>query len=349
LFIRERPGGRLRPCCNFPPGGGRGGVLPPNDWRSEFGGPAWSRVVASDGTPGEWYLHLFAPEQPDLNWADARVRAEYEDVLRFWFDRGVAGIRVDSAPLLTKDPALPEVPADGEGPHPYHDRDDVHEIHRSWRRIADSYPDERVLVGEMWLSDPDRLARYLRPDELHTAFGFDFLQCPWDADRLRACVDATLASHAAVGAPPTWVLANHDVTRTVTRYGRDDTSFDFARRTHGVPSDRTLGTRRARAACLLTLALPGSVCLYQGEELGLYEVEDLPADRLRDPMHFRSGGTDPGRDGCRVPLPWSGQAPPFGFVPDGGARPWRPPPPQWAPRPVGGPDPPGPTTPPRPP
>ncbi|MHB6905340.1 glycoside hydrolase family 13 protein [Streptomyces sp. DB-54] len=321
------PGSPERARFHFRPGRGPGGDLPPNNWPSEFGGPAWTRVVEPDGTPGEWYLHLFAPEQPDLNWADARVRAEYESVLRFWFDRGVAGIRVDSATLLTKDPALPDLP--GEGPHPYVDREDLHDVYRAWRRIADAYPDPRVLVGEMWLRDPARLARYLRPDELHTAFTFDFLRSPWDADRLRACIDATLAGHAAVDAPPTWVLCNHDVTRTVTRYGRADSSFDFAGKAHDVPVDPALGTRRARAAALLTLALPGSVYLYQGEELGLPEVEDLPADRLRDPMHFRSGGADPGRDGCRVPMPWSGTAPPFGFGPDG-SDPWLPQPPAWA-------------------
>jgi alpha-glucosidase len=122
------------------------------------------------------------------------------------------------------------------------------------------------------------------------------------------------------------VLANHDVTRTVTRYGRADTGFDFATKAHGTPTDLALGTRRARAAALLTLALPGSVYLYQGEELGLPEVEDIPADRLQDPMYFRSGGTDPGRDGCRVPLPWSGSEPPYGF---GGAGTWLPQPAGW--------------------
>ncbi|OII68204.1 glycoside hydrolase family 13 protein [Streptomyces sp. CC77] len=325
------PGSPERALFHFRPGRGPHGDLPPNDWRSEFGGPAWTRVPGPDGAPGEWYLHLFAPEQPDLNWADPRVRAEYEAVLRFWFDRGVAGVRIDSATLLTKDPALPDVGAgDGPVPHPYADRDDLHDVYRSWRRVADSYPGGRVLVGEMWLPDAARLARYLRPDELHTAFTFDFLQSPWDAERLRGCVDATLASHAEVGAPATWVLSNHDVTRTVTRYGRADTSFDFTADRHGTPSDLELGTRRARAACLLTLALPGSVYLYQGEELGLPEAEDLPPDRLRDPMRIRSGGAHAGRDGCRVPLPWSGTAPPFGFGPAGGDEPWLPQPPAWA-------------------
>ncbi|WP_344573477.1 glycoside hydrolase family 13 protein [Streptomyces lunalinharesii] len=323
------PGSPERARFHFRPGRGPDGREPPNNWTSEFGGPAWTRTTAPDGTPGEWYLHLFTPEQPDLNWSHPEVRSEYEAVLRFWFDRGAAGVRVDTAIALAKDPALPDLADDG-GPHPYLDRDELHDLYRSWRAVADSYPDPRVLVGELWLPDaPERFARYLRPDELHTAFNFDFLSSPWAAGALRARIDATRTTHAAVGAPATWVLCNHDVTRTVTRYGRADTSFDLDARPHGVPTDPSLGTRRARAAALLTLALPGAVYLYQGEELGLPEVEDLPADRRRDPIHVRSGGTDPGRDGCRVPLPWSGTAPPFGFTRDG-VEPWLPQPARWA-------------------
>ncbi|AIA07446.1 glycoside hydrolase family 13 protein [Streptomyces noursei] len=323
------PGSPERALFHFRPGRGPGGQEPPNNWTSEFGGPAWTRTVTPDGTPGEWYLHLFTPEQPDLNWSHPEVRSEYEAVLRFWFDRGAAGVRIDTAIALAKDPDLPDL-TDTPRPHPYIDRDELHDLYRSWRALADSYPDPRVLVGELWLPDaPERFARYLRPAELHTAFNFDFLSSPWAAGPLRARIDATLTTHAGVGAPATWVLCNHDVTRTVTRYGRADTSFDLAAKTHGTPTDLSLGTRRARAAALLTLALPGSVYLYQGEELGLPEVEDLPADRLRDPIHFRSGGTDPGRDGCRVPLPWSGTAPPFGFAPDG-TEPWLPQPERWS-------------------
>ncbi|MEU6345738.1 glycoside hydrolase family 13 protein [Streptomyces sp. NPDC046977] len=313
------PGSVERELFHFRPGRGENGELPPNGWRSQFGGPAWTRLP-----DGDWYLHLFAPEQPDLNWDHPSVRKEHEDVLRFWFDRGVAGVRIDSAAMVAKDPLLPDF-EEGRDPHPYIDRDELHEIYRSWRTIADSY--DGVLIGEVWLPDAERFVRYLRPDELHTAFNFDFLACPWDAARLRASIDLTLAVHAPVGAPATWVLANHDVTRTATRYGRADTGFDFKTKAHGIPTDLVVGTRRARAAALLTLALPGSVYLYQGEELGLPEVEDIPADRLQDPMYFRSGGTDPGRDGCRVPLPWSGDAPPYGF---GGERLWLPQPDGWA-------------------
>ncbi|WP_030378712.1 MULTISPECIES: glycoside hydrolase family 13 protein [unclassified Streptomyces] len=318
-FRKALDGGPERELFHFRPGRGEHGELPPNDWRSEFGGPAWSRL-----DDGDWYLHLFAPEQPDLNWAHPAVRQEHEDVLRFWFERGVAGVRIDSAALLVKDPGLPDFTA-GRDPHPYVDRDELHDVYRSWRRVADEY--DGVFVGEVWLPDAERFARYLRPDELHTAFNFSFLSCPWDPARLRASIDDTLAEHAPVGAPATWVLCNHDVTRTVTRYGRADTGFDFATKTFGTPTDLALGTRRARAAALLTLALPGSVYVYQGEELGLPEA-DIPRERIQDPMHARSGGTDPGRDGCRVPLPWAAGAPYAGF----GSReePWLPQPAGWA-------------------
>jgi alpha-glucosidase len=325
--LASTPGSPERARFWFRPGRGANGDEPPNQWQSIFGGNAWTRVV-----DGEWYLHLFAPEQPDLNWTHPDVWAEYENVLRFWFDRGAAGVRIDSAALLMKDPELrDERPDAGPGEHPFNDRDETHDVYRRWRTIADSYDDPRVLVGEIWLPDADRLARYLRPDELHTAFNFDFLGCPWEALRIRASIDASLAVHEPVGAPPTWVLSNHDVTRPVTRYGRADSSFAFATKRPGVPTDLERGTRRARAAALLTMALPGSMYVYQGEELGLPEVEDIPPERRRDPMWLRSGGADPGRDGCRVPIPWAGVQPPHGFSPDGAERPWLDQPDDWAP------------------
>ncbi|MGA4687845.1 glycoside hydrolase family 13 protein [Micromonospora sp. AB353] len=317
----------------FRAGRGPGGDLPPTDWTGEFGGPTWTRTTDPDGTPGDWYLHLFAPQQPDFNWDHPRVRAEFEDILRFWFDRGVDGIRIDSAGLLVKDGTLPEVGPDR--PHPFRDQDGVHDVYRAWRRIADSYPGGRALVGEVWLPDRQRFANYLRPDELHTAFNFDFLGCAWDATALRESIDGTLAAHAPVGAPATWVLSNHDVTRHVTRYGRADTRFSFAAKREGIPTDLELGTRRARAAALLSLALPGAAYVYQGEELGLWEVEDIPYELRQDPMWERSGRVDPGRDGCRVPLPWQGDTPPFGFSPDGAtAAPWLPQPADWKDRTV---------------
>ena len=303
----------------------RSGDEPPNNWQSIFGGSAWTQVP-----DGEWYLHLFAPGQPDLNWTHPDVWAEHEEVLRFWFDRGVAGVRIDSAALLVKDPELGEAVDDHPpGAHPFQDRDELHDIYRSWRSIADGYTAPRLLVGEVWLPDSERFARYLRPDELHTAFNFDFLACPWERDRIRASIDTALAAHAPVDAPATWVISNHDVTRPVTRYGREDTSFSFEAKREGIPTDLERGTRRARAAALLSMALPGSMYVYQGEELGLPEVEDIPAERRQDPMWIRSGGVDPGRDGCRVPIPWAGAEPPFGFSPDGTST-WLDQPAAWA-------------------
>jgi len=323
------PGSPERDRFWFRDGRGPEGQEPPNRWLSQFGGRAWSRVVGADGVPEQWYLHLFAPGQPDLNWEHHDVRREHEEVLRFWFDRGVSGIRIDSAALLAKDATLPDIDAGADpGTHPYVDREELQEIYRDWRRIAESYGPDRALVGEIWLPDAERFARYLRPDVLHTAFNFDFMTAPWDAAVLRSSIDKTLAVHGRVGAPATWVLSNHDVTRPVTRYGRTDTAFAFDTKRYGVPSDPELGARRARAAALLAMALPGSYYLYQGEELGLPEVEDIPPERLLDPMHFRSGGADPGRDGCRVPLPWTGDAPPYGFS-DPGVDTWLPQPAGW--------------------
>ncbi len=301
----------------FRPGRGADGELPPNDWDSLFGGPAWGRVDHGDGPPS-WYLHLFAAEQPDLDWTDAEVREEFLGIIEWWLDRGVDGFRIDVAHGLAKDPELPDIAGAFatagmavEG-HPHWDRDEVHDVYRSWRALSDRYDGDRVFVAEAYLKDPARLARYLRPDELHTAFNFGFLMAPWDAAALRAAIDETLRSHDAVGAPATWVLANHDVVREVTRYGGGE-----------------LGTRRARAAALLMLSLPGSAYVYQGEELGLPEVEDLPAELRQDPAFHRTGGADPGRDGCRVPLPWDGVTAPFGFS-EVGVQPWLPQPASWA-------------------
>jgi alpha-glucosidase len=330
--LASPPGSAERDRFWFRPGRGANGDEMPNHWVSNFQGDTWTRTINPDGTPGEWYLHLFTPEQPDLNWNNPDVRKMHEDVLRFWFDRGVAGVRIDSAALLVKDPELPEVPEHvAPGQHPNTDRDELHDIYRSWRAIADSYAGARVLVGEIWLPDVERFAKYLRPDEMHTAFNFDFMARPWDAAELRDSIDSMLAAHAPVGAPSTWVLSNHDVTRPVTRYGREDTSFAFVRKRFDTPTDLELGTRRARAAALLSAALPGSLYVYQGDELGLPEAEDIPLDLREDPMYFRSDGIDPGRDGCRVPLPWSGTQPPFGFESDDAVTaPWLPQPPAWA-------------------
>ncbi|WP_434443850.1 glycoside hydrolase family 13 protein [Lentzea sp. E54] len=322
------PGSPERERFWFRPGRGEHGELPPTDWVSSFSGGTWTRTTDPDGTPGEWYLHLFAPQQPDLNWNHPDVWREHEAVLRFWFDRGVAGIRIDSATMPVKDPGFPGV--DEAAGHPFVDRDEVHEIYRRWRAVADSYAEPRVLIGEVWLADQQRFARYLRPDEMHTAFNFDFMTRPWSAAALRGSIESTLDAHRPVGAPATWVLANHDVTRPATRYGREDSSFGFEARRFGIATDLGKGTRRARAAALLTGALPGSLYVYQGDELGLPEVEDLPLDVLQDPMFFRSDGLDPGRDGCRVPLPWTEAGSAFGFSPQGAvSEPWLPQPTGW--------------------
>ena len=297
----------------FRPGRGPNGDEPPNNWRSSFGGPAWTRITEPDGTPGEWYLHLFAPEQPDFNWDNPAVREDFLTTLRFWFDRGVDGFRIDSAAVLMKDPLLPDLDpyAGPDELHPYIDRYGIHEIYQEWRALADSYDEPRALFGEVRIVDPRRFARYLRPQELHAAFNFPFLRCAWDSAALREVIEQTVHFHRQVGAPPTWVLSSHDVTRHVTRYGRAEASFDD--RGPGRPVDLELGTRRARAAALLYLALPGGAYLYQGEELGLWEVEDIPARLRRDPARRRIGRRCAGREGCRVPLPWTGQAAPFGF------------------------------------
>jgi alpha-glucosidase len=319
------PGTAERARFWFRAGRGASGELPPNDWPSMFGGSAWTRVTEPDGTAGEWYLHLFAPEQPDLNWENPEVRAEFEDVLRFWLDRGVDGFRIDVADTLVKDPALPDVaglPDDAR--RPWEDQDGLHDIYRSWRQIIDSYPGARVFVGEIWLKPLARLRPYLSGDQLHTAFNFDFLGAPWDAARLRAVIDTTLTS---IGAAAPWVLSNHDVTRHLTRYGRAHTGNDW--QPDPGKTDLAMGTRRARAAMMLMLALPGSAYLYQGEELGLWEVEDIPDEMIADPVYERTGHAVRGRDGCRVPLPWQADEPGFGFGPASGALPWLPQPAGW--------------------
>ena len=346
------PGSQARERYLFRPGRGTDGSEPPNAWQSVFGGPAWERVTEPDGSPGEWFLHLFDVGQPDLDWEHPDVRADFEKTLRFWFDRGVDGFRIDVAHSLIKEPGLPDLddpdamewprhPVEVEGelrrapwtPHPHWDRDEVHDVYREWRAVADSYDTPKVFVAEAWVDEPERLARYLRGDELHTAFNFTYLQAPWDARYLRSVITETLDEHRVVGAPATWVLSNHDVARHVSRFARDRTSPGSSiMQLLGEPADLELGRRRARASVLLTLGLPGSAYVYQGEELGLEEVEDLPDDVLVDPTWERSGHTDRGRDGCRVPLPWAGTRPPYAFSPEGAsAEPWLPQPEHWGP------------------
>lgn len=331
--VADGRGSAARNRYHFRDGLGEHGDLPPNNWVSEFGGSAWTRVTEPDGAPGQWYLHLFSPQQPDLNWDHPEVRADFEHTLHFWFDRGVDGFRIDVAHYLVKGQDLPDLQEDwhATGEHPHWDREALHDIYRRWRQIADSYDPPRTFVAEVWVASPERLVRYVRPDELHTAFNFDFLASPWLPRAQHDVIEKTLTAHASVGAAATWVLSNHDVARHVSRFARPQLPGvarfldDYLDR----PVDLALGTRRARAALLQMLALPGSAYIYLGEELGLPEVEDLPEDALLDPMFERSGRISRGRDGCRVPLPWSGERPPYGFSPPG-VRTWLPQPADWA-------------------
>ncbi len=335
------PGSPERARYLFRDGRGEHGELPPNNWESVFGGRAWTRVTEADGAPGQWYLHLFDARQPDLNWENPEVRAEFEDVLRFWLDRGADGFRVDVAHGLVKAAGLPDwaghvamIEGDEQGTvpggsNPMFDQDGVHEIFRAWRRVLDEYPGDRVLVAEAWVDPLPRLARYVRRDEMHQAFNFDVLVTGWDPVRLRQVIDASFAANDAVGAPTTWVLSNHDVVRHASRLGLPDPTS----RPNGIgpddpQPDAALGLRRARAATLLVLALPGSAYLYQGEELGLPEHTLLDEALRQDPAFFRTGGVELGRDGCRVPLPWRSDAPAYGFSPTGAT--WLPQPDRWA-------------------
>ncbi|MGW2981620.1 glycoside hydrolase family 13 protein [Streptomyces humidus] len=343
--LAEGPGSPLRDRYHFRPGKGTDGELPPNDWESIFGGPAWTRVTEPDGSAGEWYLHLFAPEQPDFNWDHPAVGDEFRSILRFWLDMGVDGFRIDVAHGLVKAAGLPDLGAHdqvkllGNDVMPFFDQDGVHEIYRQWRLILDEYsggdkgPEGasaegrgretggRIFVAEAWTPTIERTANYVRPDELHQAFNFQYLSAAWDAAELREVIDRTLESMRPVGAPATWVLSNHDVTRHATRFANPP-GLGTQIRTAG---DRELGLRRARAATLLMLALPGSAYVYQGEELGLPDVVDLADEVRQDPAYFRGAGQDGFRDGCRVPIPWTREGSSYGFG-DGGS---------WLPQPAG--------------
>ncbi|MFJ1705822.1 glycoside hydrolase family 13 protein [Kitasatospora sp. NPDC088346] len=321
------PGSPERARFHFADGRGPGGALPPNNWRAMFGGPAWSRVTESDGRPGQWYLHLFTPEQPDFNWRHPAVAEEFDRVLRFWLDRGVDGFRIDVAAGLFKHPQLPDSPdpdadertRDSVNPLAWN-QPEVHAVWRAWRAVCEEYTAkdgrDRLLVGEASVPTPAEQAKYVRPDELHQAFFFHLLHAPWDLDHFRTVIAGALEDIAATGSTVTWVLNNHDQVRTVTRFAG---------------GDQVLGPARAAAAALLMLALPGAAYLYQGEELGLPEVTDLPDELITDPIFHRTRSRVGIRDGCRIPLPWSGGRAPFGFSPEGAtAHPWLPQPEHFA-------------------
>ena len=335
--LEAGPGSPERGRYLFREGKGPDGSLPPNDWGSVFGGSAWTRIVEADGQPGQWYLHLFDPKQPDLNWDHPEVRAEFESILHFWLERGVDGFRVDVAHALVKDPLLPDwqeravmAGSDAQPEQaPMWDQPGVHEIYRSWRRILQSYnpsgdpKNDRVLVAEAWLPSARATMDYVRPDEMHQAFNFHFLQAPWRAESLRQIITDSLQEAQRVGAPSTWVLSNHDVVRHASRLGLPVGTT----RPNGIAADdpqpnAVLGLARARAATALMLALPGSAYLYYGEELGLPEHTALPDHLRQDPAFVRTEGTEAGRDGCRIPMPWTSAEAGYGFGPS--ERTWLP-------------------------
>lgn len=312
------PGSSERSRFHFFDGRGANGEIPPNNWNSIFGGPSWTRIE-ENGKPGQWYLHLFDSTQADLNWENLEVREDFEKTLRFWLDLGVDGFRIDVAHGLAKDEILKDhhdpdgltralrldvldmpqdIRAELLSDVPFFDREGVHEIYREWRKIFDSYGGDRMTVAEAWVHPSSRAARYVRNDELHQIFNFDFLIASWDSEFLISAIKRTLEDVSAVNAPPTWVLSNHDSPRLLTRMGE---------------------AAKARAMALLTHALPGGIYVYQGEELGLPDGE-LPDSARQDPVFFRTNGADKGRDGARVPLPWS-KSPGFGFTT---GEPWLP-------------------------
>ncbi|WP_246456005.1 glycoside hydrolase family 13 protein [Nocardioides mesophilus] len=294
------PGSPARDRYVFRDGSGPDGAEPPNNWVSMFGGCAWSRLE-----DGQWYLHLFDSSQPDLNWWNDEVGDEFESVLRFWLDRGVDGFRIDVAHGLYKPLDLTPREPDDKPPHPMWDQPEVHEVYRRWHKVLGEYDGERMAVAEAWVDSAESMSRYIRPDELQQSFNFQWLEAEWSAEAFGRVITETLDAVGLVGASPTWVLSNHDVERHTTRYGGGAVGLD-----------------RARAAVLTMMALPGSAYVYQGEELGLEQV-DLEPQHRQDPSFHRTGGEEPGRDGCRVPIPWSGSTAPFGFGP-GAGQPWLP-------------------------
>lgn len=327
--IAAGEGSAERGFYHFKNGRGDAGELPPNNWLSLFGGPAWTRITNPDGTPGQWYCHLFDSSQPDLNWENPAVQAEFENILRFWLDRGVDGFRVDQPHAMGKAEGLPDHPdveragagfIEGEASPPMWFQESVHPIFRRWREILDSYPCERAMCGEAYVLPLSFMALWVRPDEFHQTFNFRFLDSMWEAENIFSSINESFVAFDGVGAPSTWVLSNHDVIRHASRMGGvkgRPTASDGIGPNDAQP-DRELGLRRARAATLFTLALPGSMYLYQGEELGLPEHTTLADEYRQDPTFFRTSGARVGRDGCRVPLPWqAGQGDANGFSASG--------------------------------
>lgn len=336
--LTAAPGSRERARYLFRDGRGPGGHEPPNNWQSIFGGPAWTRVTEADGSPGQWYLHLFDSSQPDFDWTQREVRDEFLDILRFWLDRGVDGFRVDVAHGLIKEDGLPDyiqpedadsMGGEAEDDVPYWGRPGVHEVYREWRALLEEYDGDRALCAEAWRPTARETALWVRPDEMHQAFNFPYMMTEWDAAALRTVIADSLDAFPAVGAPATWVLSNHDVIRHASRLalGADSPQgHGIGPLSPGKP-DPVVGLRRARAATTVMFALPGSAYIYQGEELGLPEAIELPDEARQDPTWFRTNGERYGRDGCRVPIPWEAGAPAFGFSATGAS--WLPQPAEW--------------------
>lgn len=303
-----------------------GGETPPNTWTSVFGRGAWHRVEDGRENP-QWYLHLFDWSQPDFNWRNPLVREEFLEILRFWFERGVDGFRIDVAHGLVKPARIPR--GEGVGAEGLWGRPEVHEIYEEWRALADSYEEKKYFIGEVWVDSAEKLARFTEPGRLHQSFAFELLVQPWFAYRLRRSIERAFAV-AGAEEGPAWALSNHDVHRVVTRLGQEQVDRDpdprdmLADARRRWPVDVELGVRRAKAEAGLLFALPGTVYVYQGEELGLPEVIDLPDEVRQDPIFMRTGGAEFGRDGCRVPIPWSASGSSMGFGPEGGAKPWLP-------------------------
>ena len=295
---------------------------PPNNWISLFGGPAWTQIKTTDGS-NQYYLHLFDSSQPDLNWENEDVASDFEKTLRFWLDLGVDGFRIDVAHGLAKENILvdhhdpqglsdalrldAQMSAEKRGEllasAPFFDRDGVHAVYRNWRIVFDSYQRDIMAVAEAWVHPPVRATRYVRSDELQQVFNFDLLVAPFDAAFLYECINNTLEMLNQVNAPATWALSNHDTPRVASR----------------------LGAIASRALALFVMALPGSCYIYNGQELGLPDAELADSDR-QDPSFFRTKGVQKGRDGARVPLPWSGDETPFNFS---SGSPWLPIPNGW--------------------
>jgi alpha-glucosidase len=327
--LKAAPGSPERDRYIFRDGKGENGEIRPSELISHFGPTAWTRITEPDGTPGQWYMHLFAKEQPDFNWDNQEVRDDFIKTARFWSDRGVDGFRIDVAHALVKDLSnghLPERQSydvsvmKDDGTDDLFDRDAVHDIYASWRKVYNEYDPPRVAVAEAWVH-ANRRARYASTEGLGQSFAFDLLGTPWDAKRFHDTIDYQLKAAEESGSSTTWVFSNHDVIRHATRFGLSEEInknlpkwFRSADRESKINFD--LGLARARAASMLILALPGSTYLYQGEELGMHEPLNIPSDQMQDPQWFRAEGSI-SRDGCRVPMPWTSTGPSFGFGPGG--------------------------------